>query len=163
MNSMKLLLFVVCALWQSSAAFSASPGDEAPSFELIDMRTGEEIRLEQLSGQVVYLDFWASWCGPCLKSFPFMSRLQRDYGERGLAVVAVNLDQKPEDAEEFLAGNEASFIVVENQAGNVAEAYGVIAMPSTYIIDRDGRIAEVHHGFKSEDEDEIRRSVVALL
>lgn len=163
MHKIKSLAIASLVAVLPGLAVAASPGDRAPAFTLTDMRSGREVSLDEFQGQVVYLDFWASWCGPCRRSFPFMNGLLEAYGDQGLTVLAVNLDQQRSDAQEFLSENAASFIVVENQAGDVAESYGVIAMPSTYIIDRDGRIAEVHHGFKSEHEADLRSSIVGLL
>lgn len=163
---MNRIVLTVCALLLGALphnGFPASKGDVPPAFSLKDFATGESVSLEQFGGKIVYLDFWASWCGPCVKSFPFMNTLQADYGEQGLVVVTVNLDQKRADAIAFLDAHPATFIVLDGQPGKIAEQYGVTAMPSTYIIGRDGRLAAVHHGFKSSAESELRELIVDLL
>ena len=159
----KLILPALLCGFFSTATYPATTGEPAPRFTLQHIFDGREISLNEYRGQVVYLDFWASWCGPCLKSFPFMNTLQKDYGEQGLVVIAVSLDEKAEDATEFLAENPVSFLVAQNAEGNLAEEYGVIAMPTSYLIGRNGTIHEIHNGFRSDDEAELRDLIVNML
>ena len=119
----------------------------APAFTLPTRAGG--VCLDSLRGSVVYLDFWASWCGPCRASFPWMSTLQTRYAERGLRVVAVNLDKQRELADAFLAGRSTPFTVAFDPAGQIARAYQVAAMPSSFLIGRDGRLIVRHAGFEA--------------
>ena len=119
--------------------------------------------LEPYEGQVVYLDFWASWCPPCLKSFPFMDELQAEYGDDGFVVIAVNLDEDSKDAREFMENTTVNFFVGRDEQGALATSYNVKTMPSTYLIGRDGVIKEVHRGFRSSDKDKIKQLVSSLL
>lgn len=117
----------------------------------------------QLHGRVVYLDFWASWCGPCAQAFPFLNALQMEFGERGLVVVGVNVDETPADALRFLQQIPAAFAVGADPAGTCPRAFGVEAMPSSYLIDRSGVIRYVHFGFRAGDAPDLRRRVDQLL
>ncbi len=135
----------------------------APSFSVQNLAGGASIKLDQFQGKVVYVDFWASWCGPCLKSFPFMENLHQQYSGEGLVVVAINMDQNPEDAHKFLTENPVNFLIGQDRQGSVAEQYGVLAMPSSFVIDRDGLVKHVHYGFKSSDKEKISSLVASLL
>lgn len=106
-----------------------------------------ELDLAQYRGKVVYLDFWASWCVPCRKSFPWMNAMQKAYGERGLVVIAVNVDTERRDADRFLFAVPAEFQVLYDPAGALAQRYRLAGMPSAFIIDRDGRLVVHHEGF----------------
>ena len=109
------------------------------------------VRLAEHRNEVVYLDFWASWCIPCRKSFPWMNEMTRRYGKQGLTVLAVNLDKERELAEQFLHEIPAKFTIADDPEGKVAEQYEVQGMPSSYIIDRWGHIVRVHLGFRESD------------
>jgi len=157
-------LALAAASLATGPARAAAVGEPAPAFALPTAREST-ISLGELRGQVVYVDFWASWCGPCRRSFPWMGELQQRYGGRGLTVVAINVDAKRADAERFLQQYPAAFAVAYDASGATPRAYGVKAMPSSYLIDRDGRIAAIEHGFLDERraavEDRIRALVAA--
>lgn len=135
-----------------SVALAGSPAlaepARAPDFTLPGR--GAPVNLQTLRGKVVYLDFWASWCAPCKRSFPWMGALQSRFGAAGLQVVAVNLDQKQADAELFLAATPAQFLVAYDPAGATARQFAVKGMPSSVLIGRDGTILQRHMGFTSE-------------
>ena len=144
----------------ASEAAAARPG--APHFELPAL-DGTALRLDALRGEVVYLDFWASWCPPCLRSFPWMNALAERHREAGLRVVAVNLDSEREAALRFLAETGANFDIVFDPEGESAEAYGLRGMPSSYVIDRDGRVAHAHVGFRSKDAARVEAVISRVL
>jgi thiol-disulfide isomerase/thioredoxin len=146
----------------ANAAFAAGIGDPAPAFGLRDAH-GDSLSLENLRGQVVYVDFWASWCGPCRRSFPWMNDMHSRYGGRGLAIVAINVDRNPADAARFLERNPAQFAVVYDQAGVTPLAYAVREMPSSYLIDSRGKVVEVEHGFHDERKAALEQRIQALL
>ncbi|MEO8565221.1 MAG: TlpA disulfide reductase family protein [Betaproteobacteria bacterium] len=152
------LAFAVVA----NAAFAAGIGDAAPAFALRNAR-GDILSLESLRGQVVYVDFWASWCGPCRRSFPWMNEMQRRYGGRGLTIVAINVDRNPADAARFVERNPAQFTIAYDQAGATPLAYAVQGMPSSYLIDSRGKVAEVEQGFHDERKDALEQRIQALL
>lgn len=138
------------ALAVSSLLGATAPGRQAPGFSLPG--TDGSVNLATFKGRVVYLDFWASWCGPCRKSFPWMNELQDQYSAQGLSVVAINMDKTREPAVAFLVDYPPSFTVAFDRQGVVADAYGVRAMPSSYLINRDGRVQSVHWGFVEGSE-----------
>ena len=144
-----LVAIAAAAILVAPAAHAAAAGDPAPPFTLPEA-SGTAIALDELRGRVVYVDFWASWCGPCRRSFPWMGEMQRRYGDGGLTVVAVNVDRKREDAARFLAVTPGAFTIVYDPAGAVASAYDVKAMPTSYLVDRSGRIVAVDSGFRED-------------
>lgn len=146
---------------------SAVSAELTPAPSLVLPGGSGTVDLAQLQGRVVYLDFWASWCGPCRKSFPWMNAMQARYGGQGLTVIAVNLDQDRTLAAKFLAEHPASFTVAYDPKGESAERYGVKGMPSSYLVDRAGRLRMTHIGFRDQDRDaleaEIRKQLDANL
>jgi len=106
---------------------------------------------ENLRGKVVIVDFWASWCGPCRASFSAMEQLYKKYGQDGLVVVAVNLDDKRAAMEEFLKKNPVSFPVVRDANKQLVVQVNIASMPSSFVLDSDGRVYSVHNGFRGED------------
>jgi cytochrome c biogenesis protein CcmG, thiol:disulfide interchange protein DsbE len=150
------------ALVFAAAAGAVVPGETAPAFAL-PMAGGETIALDKLRGRVVYVDFWASWCGPCRRSFPWMSEMQQKYGARGFTVVGINVDKRRPDAERFLQQTPAGFTIVFDEAGNTPAAYAVKGMPSSYLIDADGRVIAVESGFRDEQKAPVEDRIRALL
>jgi thiol-disulfide isomerase/thioredoxin len=135
----KALALILSALALSAGCVSAQEvGSRAPAFDLAT--SAKPVRLADLKGQVVYLDFWASWCAPCKQSFPFMSEMQAKYGARGFTVIGVNVDQKREDADKFLASTPAKFTVGYDTAGRGAEGYQPKGSPTSYLIGTDGKV-----------------------
>ena len=130
-------------------AFGVEPGEAAPAFELAGLQG--QVRLADYRGKTVYLDFWASWCGPCKQSFPWMNEMQARYGGKGLRIVGVNVDRKAADAQKFLLTAPARFDLAFDPAGAVPRNYAVKAMPTSVLIGSDGRVLAVHGGFHPED------------
>ena len=125
--------------------------------------TGDLLDLTAFKGQVVYLDFWASWCAPCQESFPWMNRLQGELGSDGLIVIAVNVDHQRADAERFLREHPAQFRIVYDPDGLLPEKFGVRGMPTSFLIDRNGRVQSRHEGFQLRDRDALRQQIRALV
>lgn len=134
----------------------------APNFTVKDLN-GKTYKLSNYRGKVVYLDFWASWCRPCLKSFSWMRKMQSRHSGKGLVILAVNLDKNKEDAWSFLRENKSNFKILHDPKGRVAEKYNVQVMPSSYLIDRKGRIRKIHHGFRESSSDKKERDILSLL
>jgi thiol-disulfide isomerase/thioredoxin len=149
MRPLLLAAFAAAALAVPAPAPAAAAGEPAPAFTLPDA-SGAPIALDKLKGRVVYVDFWASWCGPCKRSFPWMGEMQKKYGDGGLTVVAINVDRKREDAAKFLAVTPGAFTIVYDPAGSVASSYDVKGMPTSYLVDRAGRIVAVDSGFPDD-------------
>jgi thiol-disulfide isomerase/thioredoxin len=119
--------------------------------------------LKALKGKVVYVDFWASWCLPCRESFPWMNELQRRLGKEGLEIIAVNLDQVRGDADAFLLRFAPAFHVAFDPKGALAEKYHVRGMPTSVLLDRDGRTVFVHEGFRSKERNDLEQQIVNTL
>lgn len=119
--------------------------------------------LGQYQGKVVVLDFWASWCGPCRRSFPWLNEMHNKYQQDGLVVIGVNLDARQKDAAEFLEDYPAAFKIHFDTYATLATEYGVEAMPSSFVIDRGGEIRASHRGFKVKQRDEYEAILVEAL
>jgi len=125
--------------------------------------TANALNLGDYQGKVVVLDFWASWCVPCRRSFPWMNEMQHKYADDGLVVIAVNLDNQASDAEAFLQHYPADFAVYYDHERQLAGQYGVEAMPSSFLVGRDGTVVERHLGFQSGKTEDYEAAIVALL
>jgi thiol-disulfide isomerase/thioredoxin len=142
---------------------SANEGKKvAPDFTL-PSKGGENIRLQEELGNVVLINFWASWCGPCREELPHMETLQQDYQDLGFTILAVNVDEDPSKANVLLDDIQHTFPVLFDQNDKVSKLYQVKTMPTTVIVDRDGNQRLLHYGYKSGDEDKYRQIVKALL
>jgi cytochrome c biogenesis protein CcmG/thiol:disulfide interchange protein DsbE len=123
----------------------------------------EPLDLAQHRGRVVIVDFWASWCKPCRQSIPWLNTLRERYGARGLTIIGVNVDAERDDAERFLRAVPIEFEIVFDPDGQLARQFKVQAMPSSYIIDRSGRIVETHLGFRDAKKEENEAAIRNLL
>ncbi|HEY6923564.1 MAG TPA: TlpA disulfide reductase family protein [Steroidobacteraceae bacterium] len=123
----------------------------------------DPVDLAALRGRVVYLDFWASWCGPCRQSFPWMDSIRKSYQGQGLAVLAVNVDQNRADADRFLAQFHPEFEVLFDPQGSSAERFKVVGMPTSFIIDRQGVVRYTHVGFWPADAQVATQQIRELL
>ncbi|MGR6872969.1 TlpA disulfide reductase family protein [Pseudomonas sp. HK3] len=119
--------------------------------------------LAQYKNKVVYLDFWASWCGPCRKSFPWLNEIETKYKKQGLVVIGVNLDTELDQAKQFLKDVPANFRVFSDPDGKLAEKYKLVGMPSSFVIDGKGKVRHRHVGFKQSNIDAYEKSIESLL
>jgi thiol-disulfide isomerase/thioredoxin len=146
-----------------SPLWALALGDAMPTCVLSSFDGGQPVQIEQFKGKVVYVDFWASWCGPCAKSFPFLNQLDTDFKAKGLQILGVNLDEEKSAAQDFLAQFPASFAIVTDSAGQCAKNFAVQGMPSSYLIDQKGYIQHVHLGFRPSEAEEIRALIQQLI
>lgn len=158
---MKVAILLLAACLAALPARALVPGDPAPALTLPS--ASGTVSLDALRGKLVYVDFWASWCAPCRRSFPWMGEMQRRYGERGFVVVAVNVDRKRADADRFLQSTPAAFAVVFDDSGRTPAAWQVSGMPSSYLVDPQGRVLFVESGFRDERKDEVEARIRAAL
>jgi DsbE subfamily thiol:disulfide oxidoreductase len=163
----KSLLFPLIVVFTFSSVMSFSTSVEAkrtqaPDFTL-KSRDGKNVRLSDLRGQVVLLNFWASWCGPCRQEMPILDDIHKQYSSLGFSVLGVNLDAKSSKAINYLKDTPVTFPVLYDPKGDVSGTYGVQAMPSTVIIDKDGNVRFLHEGYKSGYEDDYRKQIKKLL
>ena len=128
-----------------------------------DLPSGQDFNLAEYRGKVVVLDFWASWCVPCRRSFPWLNAMNAKYSDDGLVVIGINVDREPASAAEFLQKYPASFQISYDSKGVLAKKFGVQAMPSSFVIGRDGQINAHHLGFKVRRQDEYEAVIVAAL
>ena len=119
--------------------------------------------LNEFRGRVVYLDFWASWCAPCRQSFPWMNKMQGEFGRDGLVVIAVNVDHEHADADRFLRSHAAQFRIVYDPDGLLPEKFGVRGMPTSFLIDRNGQVQSRREGFLLKDRDALEQQLRALV
>jgi thiol-disulfide isomerase/thioredoxin len=119
--------------------------------------------LQPIAGKVIWVDFWASWCVPCRRSFPWMNTMHEKYKDRGLQIIAVNLDRDRKAADGFLAEVPAEFGLRFDPAGELAKTFEVQAMPSSFLMDASGNIIARHFGFKMADADQYERDIEAAL
>ncbi|MDM3872175.1 TlpA disulfide reductase family protein [Porticoccus sp. W117] len=136
--------------------------DKAPDFTL-KSNSGDNMRLAEQRGNVVMLNFWASWCGPCKQEMPLLDELHKRYSRAGFTIIGVNVERDPEDAKRVLRDIPVSFPVLFDTESSVSKAYDVSAMPTTVMIDRDGKIRHLHKGFKPGYENEYRKQIKQLI
>jgi cytochrome c biogenesis protein CcmG/thiol:disulfide interchange protein DsbE len=119
--------------------------------------------VRSLQGKVVYLDFWASWCAPCRQSFPWMNEIQKRYADRGLTIIAVNLDHDRADAQRFLQKLTPGFQIRFDPAGDWAHHFAVHGMPTSVLLDRTGKPRFTHIGFRNADAAQYEQQIQQLL
>ena len=158
----EFLVALLVAVLATAPGYAARTGEPAPAFAL-PTAAGDTVDLARLRGRVVYVDFWASWCTPCRRSFPWMNELDARYRDAGLTIVAINVDKRREDAMRFLRDVPARFTVVFDAEGKTPDAFDVKGMPSSYLIDREGRLVAVEEGFHDERAAVIEQRIRALL
>lgn len=143
------------------AGHALALGDAAPPLEL--QGTGGPVSLAALRGQVVLLDFWASWCPPCRLSLPWMDQVLARHAAAGLSVLAVNLDRQRSAADRFLHEVPTQTRLAYDPTGETPQRFGVRAMPTSFVIGRDGRIRLQHEGFREADREPLETALVAAL
>ena len=143
-----------------AAAFELN--QPAPDFTLKSM-DGDNIKLSEMAGNVVLINFWASWCGPCREEMPLLNNLHNKYEPLGFAVFGVNVEEDIGQAKAFLRDFPVDFPVLLDNTNRVSKQYEVIAMPTTIMVDRDGNLRYLHQGYKSGDEAKYRQVVKKLV
>lgn len=132
-------------------ASTVKPSEEAPDFTLKTLE-GSNLRLEEYRGQVLLINFWASWCGPCRQEMPILDRLHQRYEDTGFAVWGVNVEGETAPAQKIVDKTNVTFPVLIDEGQLVSQLYELEAMPSTVVVDRDGVVRYVHRGYKPGDE-----------
>jgi len=155
------LLASVALAGACTATLAATPGQPAPALELPGLQGN--VSLAAAKGKVVYVDFWASWCGPCRQSFPWMNEMQAKYGARGFQVIGVNVDAKREEADKFLAQTPAKFTLAFDSKGESPRAYAIKGMPTSVLVGADGTVLQQHSGFRDEERRVLEDAIVAAL
>jgi len=156
---------IALALALTGAVFTAQADAinvPAPDFTL-ESRSGDNVRLEDHRGEVVMLNFWASWCGPCRQEMPLMDGIYSRYQDLGFTILAVNVDENRDEALRFLDKVPVNYPVLYDPESSVSELYEVPAMPTTVMIDRDGTARYIHYGYKPGYEDEYEAQIRELV
>ncbi len=150
------LLSVLLFSQNSFAASGLAPEINLPAIN-------GSVKLAELKGKVVYLDFWASWCEPCKKSFPWLRGIKQRYADKGFEVVAINLDKDRKRANTFLQTMNVNFLVAFDESGDSASKYKLKGMPGSYLIGRDGKLYASHIGFREKDKAKLEQAIKKLL
>ena len=157
-----LLTIVIGLLLFPSVAFSVDVGDKAPDFSL-KTESGETRSLSHYSGKVILLDFWASWCPPCLKSLPWFSDLKKKYAGKDFTVIAVNIDKEFSKAKYLLEKLDVDLEVLHDPKKKSAELYQLPTMPTSYLIDRSGKVIHIHKGFRLSEVEELKEAIESVI
>ena len=152
---------IVAALLLTAPATAVTP-NAAPDFSLAAM-AGNAVNLSQFKGQVVMINFWATWCGPCRKEMPVLEQLHKKYKPMGFTLLGVNVEPNSTEAVEWLKGTPVTFPILFDTDSKVSKLYAVQGMPSTVIVDRKGQVRFVHRGYSAGDENEYLNQIRALV
>jgi peroxiredoxin len=153
------LTALLIALPLAAAVDTNSP---APDFTL-NAQSGKPVELTQFKGQVVMLNFWASWCGPCRQEMPLLDSIYKKYGKLGFTMIGVNVEPDSKAANDWLKQTPVTFPILYDTDSKVSKLYGVSGMPSTVIVDRKGTVRMIHRGYKPGDEEEYLSSIRSLM
>jgi len=159
-----LLATLILGFTFHSTLLAVEVGEQAPDFTLADIHENQpDFTLSALRGKIVYVDFWASWCAPCLLSLPLYNELYNKYRDQGVEIVGINIDNPVEDGQDFLLDTPLDFKIPSDPDGDTPALYDVYGMPTSYLIDREGVIRLVHEGFRDGDIDLIEEEIRKLL
>lgn len=150
-----LHLFLIALLVQGSSVWAVEAGKPLPDLGLAEV--------QKTKGQYIYIDYWASWCGPCRQSFPWMNALQAKLGPKGLKVVAVNVDAKRADADKFLTHTPAQFTIAYDPLGESAKKLAIKTMPTSMLVNPEGKVLFVHSGFRTEETGQLEAKIAAAM
>jgi len=148
---------------QGIAQAAAQEGQQTPECPSALTESGNKLDIGAYKNKVVLIDFWATWCPPCQKSMPFFNELRNQHLKDGFEIVAINVDEDSETAKEFLKSHPVAYKIAFDPSGNCPRIYDVQAMPSSYLIDKTGKIRQIHLGFRDEDQAVLREQISALL
>jgi thiol-disulfide isomerase/thioredoxin len=157
------LALVAAALCLACSSAHPLPDANATSSLEAHAMDGRAVRLGELRGKVVLLDFWATWCEPCRQSLPIYAELQRELGDQGFAVAAVSVDSSSDPVRSYFGAAGPPFLVLRDPDGALAERLSVRTMPTSYLLDRSGAARFRQEGFSPDDRELLRSRIVALL
>lgn len=155
-----VIFFVLAALIASPSSAPAGKGKTPQTIAVLDSLTGGSAISR---GSVVYVDFWASWCVPCRRSFPWMKELMERHGDKGLQVVTINLDRDTASAYKFLEETKSSLPVVYDAEGKLAQLYDLDVMPTSFVYARDGSLKLRREGFDPKEIESVEKLIRTLI
>ena len=159
LSNLKKIIALAAVMLMSVSAFAA---DAAPDFTL-KSSTGENVRLAEQRGQVVMLNFWASWCGPCRQEMPLLDGISKKYGKMGFVLYGVNVEEDNTAAKKMLKDLGVSFPILFDTESKLSGLYNVEAMPTSVIIDKKGNIRYIDRGYKAGDENKYKEQIMELI
>ena len=157
-----LILVLSLALAGPGTAAAASVSGPAPNFTLKSLG-GKNLKLSEMAGNVVLINFWASWCGPCREEMPLLNAMHNKYEPLGFTVLGVNVEEQADSARGFLKDFPVDFPILLDDRNQVSKLYNVVAMPTTVVVDRDGNMRYLHKGYKSGDEKKYQEMIKKLV
>src|SRR3982751_2378772 len=161
-RALRIAACALVAVVAASASSAIAPGTAAPDFTLRAI-AGSNLRLKEQRGRVVMVNFWATWCAPCRQEMPHLNRLYDKYRGAGFVLLGVNVDEDNSKAAEVVAKLGVTFPILLDTEKNVSKLYDVSTMPSTMIIDREGKVRYVHRGYLAGYENEYEKQIRELL
>lgn len=159
----RLFLSTLLLLGCSASVYAVQEGSSVPGCPAVLPGNSEKLDFEAYKGKVLLIDFWATWCPPCKKSMPFINGLRNDRVKDGFEVIAINVDENTADAYRFLEAQPVAYVTAFDASGECPRVFDVKAMPSSYLVDKQGKVRAIHLGYRDEDQDAIRKQVDALL
>src|SRR5579863_4156173 len=160
---MRNRIAVMAAILAFALPAWAGGGDvQAPAFTLQSV-AGKQVSLAQFKGDVVMINFWASWCGPCRQEMPLLDSIYKQYSKLGFTLIGVNVEPDSKAAVDWLKQTPVSYPILFDKDSKVSKLYDVGGMPSTVIIDRAGKVRMLHRGYKPGDENEYMDSIRTLV
>lgn len=144
-------------------AHPASAQQQALPFSGVTLNTNEHINLVDYRGKVVLIDFWASWCPPCLASLPAYNQIRQEIGTDEFEIIAINVDENTDDGRSFLADHPVDYPVLADPKGKIGIPYGIRTLPRSFLLDRDGQVITTYRSFKAGDEKKLKQDITALL
>jgi thiol-disulfide isomerase/thioredoxin len=153
---------LLATVLMTATALAGEAAPEAAPFSLVST-TGTPVSLESLKGQVVLVNFWATWCGPCRKEMPLLEQIQKKYAPLGFTMLGVNVEEDTRLMDQFLKDVPVTFPILLDPANGVSKRYDVAAMPSTVIIDRKGKVRFIHQGYQPGDESKYQDMIRQLV
>ena len=158
----RLFSLMIVSAVLSTLASAAATRAPAPDFTLTN-QDGQTVSLSDLRGQVVMINFWATWCGPCRKEMPLLDAIYQRYNRLGFTLLGINVEEDPSGADKYLAETPVSFPILFDRSNSVSKLYDVNAMPSTVIVDREGNVRFLHKGYQPGYENEYQDQIRALV
>ena len=162
MKGLRISLLVLSIFMGSSLASSGLTGQTAPDF-VLRSSTGENLRLSEYRGDVVMINFWATWCGPCRQEMPLLDELYGRYQRVGFSLLGINIDDDSRRAMAMVKELGVRFPVLFDEEKKVSKLYEVEAMPMTILLDREGTVRHIHYGYKPGYEQKYLNEIRSLL